>query len=154
MLQLSGLPADAPTPPLSMLTAHKTNSALKDSGSVTTDNPVLNWIVHAARMSVTDVLQSIGMDVPDRERLGWLGDVSQYSEAAMRMLDATAFFENQLRTAHSSKERRRPLFWRPFWTVTEPAPGLLAPLSGILASRRRKPRKNEKKRGKNGRDMA
>ena len=98
MLQLSGLPADAPTPPLSMLTAHKTNSALKDTGSVTTDNPVLNWIVHAARMSVTDVLQSIGMGVPDRERLGWLGDVSQYSEAAMRMLDATAFFENQLRT--------------------------------------------------------
>ena len=98
MLQLSGLPADAPTPPLSMLTAHKTNSALKDTGTVTTDNPVLNWIVHAARMSVTDVLQSIGMDVPDRERLGWLGDVSQYSEAAMRMLDATAFFENQLRT--------------------------------------------------------
>ena len=48
-------------------------------------------------MSVTDVLQSIGMDVPDRERLGWLGDVSQYSEAAMRMLDTTAFFENQLR---------------------------------------------------------
>ena len=75
MLQLSGLPADAPTPPLSMLTAHKTNSALKDTGSVTTDNPVLNWIVHAARMSVTDVLQSIGMDVPDRERLGWLGDL-------------------------------------------------------------------------------
>eukprot|EP01048_Picozoa_sp_COSAG05_P004774 COSAG05_NODE_269_length_12494_cov_9.329326_6_plen_68_part_01 len=48
-------------------------------------------------MSVTDVLQSIGMDVPDRERLGWLGDVSQYSEAAVRMLDSTAFFENQLR---------------------------------------------------------
>ena len=57
-------------------------------------------------------------------------------------------------TDHSSKERRRPLFWQPFWTVTEPAPGLLVPLSGILASRRRKPRKNEKKRGKNGRDMA
>ena len=57
-------------------------------------------------------------------------------------------------TAHSSKERRRPLFWRPFSAVTEPPPGLLVPLSGILASRRRKPRKNEKKRGKNGRDMA
>ena len=50
-------------------------------------------------MSVTDVLQSIGMNVPDRERLGWLGDVSQYSEAAMRMLDTTAFFENQLRAS-------------------------------------------------------
>ena len=154
MLQLSGLPVDAPTPPLSMLTAHKTNSALKDTGSVTTDNPVLNWIVHAARMSVTDVLQSIGMDVPDRERLGWLGDVSQYSEAAMRMLDATAFFENQLRTDHSSKERRRPLFWRPFWTVTQPPPGLLAPLSGFLPSRRRTPRKNGEKSVQNGRDTA
>ena len=57
-------------------------------------------------------------------------------------------------TVHSSKERRRPLFWQPFSAVTEPAPGLLVPLSGILASRRRKPQKNEKKRGKNGRDMA
>ena len=60
----------------------------------------------------------------------------------------------ECRTAHSSKERRRPLFCQPFSTVTEPPPGLLVPLSGILASRRRKPRKNEKKRGKNGRDMA
>ena len=61
---------------------------------------------------------------------------------------------HRISTAHSSKERRRPLFWQPFSAVTEPAPGLLVPLSGILASRRRKPRKNEKKRGKNGRDMA
>ena len=62
--------------------------------------------------------------------------------------------EDTLRTVHSSNERRRPLFWPPFSAVTEPAPGRLVPLSGILASRRRKPRKNEKKRGKNGRDMA
>ena len=95
---LSGLPADMPEPPpLSMLTAHKTNSAVHDTGVVGTDNAVLNGVVHAARMSVTDVLQSIGMDVPDRERLGWLGDVSQYSEAAMRMLDMPAFFESELR---------------------------------------------------------
>ena len=39
--------------------------------------------------------------------------------------------------AHSSKERRRPLLLRPFWTVAEPPPGLLAPRSGFLASRRR-----------------
>eukprot|EP01046_Picozoa_sp_COSAG06_P033493 COSAG06_NODE_3422_length_5370_cov_2.834187_3_plen_670_part_00 len=86
-------------PPLSMLTAHKTNSAVDhDShGLVSTDDWVLNKIYHAATMSTSDVLQSIGMDVPDRERLGWLGDTSQYSEAAMRMFDATAFFENQLR---------------------------------------------------------
>ena len=55
---------------------------------------------------------------------------------------------------YPSRIGRRPLFPRPFLTVAEPAPGLLVPLSGILASRRRKPRKNEKKRGKNGRDMA
>ena len=58
------------------------------------------------------------------------------------------------RTAHSSKERRRPLFWQPFSAVTEPAPGLLVPLSGFLASRRRKQRKNGEKTSKNGRDMA
>ena len=57
-------------------------------------------------------------------------------------------------TAHSSKERRRPLFWQPFWTVAEPAPGLLAPLSGFLTSRRRKQRKNGEKRVQNGRDTA
>ena len=44
-------------------------------------------------------------------------------------------------------------FLRPFSTVTEPAHGLLVPLSGILASRRR-PRKNEKKRSKNGPETA
>ena len=57
-------------------------------------------------------------------------------------------------TVHSSKERRRPLFWQPFWTVTEPAPGLLVPLSGFLASRRREQRKNGEKMRKNGRDTA
>ena len=57
-------------------------------------------------------------------------------------------------TAHSSKERRRPLFCQPFSAVTEPAPGVLVPLSGILASRRRKQRKNGEKTSKNGRDMA
>ena len=57
-------------------------------------------------------------------------------------------------TAHSSKERRRPLFWRPFLTVAEPAPGLLVPLSGFLASRRREQRKNGEKSVQNGRDTA
>ena len=57
-------------------------------------------------------------------------------------------------TVHSSKERRRPLFWPPFWTVTEPAPCPLVPLSGFLASRRREQRKNGEKTSKNGRDMA
>ena len=59
-----------------------------------------------------------------------------------------------LGTVHSSKEWRRPLLLRPFRTVTEPAPGLLAPLSGFLTSRRRKQRKNGEKMRKNGRDTA
>ena len=61
--------------------------------------------------------------------------------------------ERVIGTVHSSKERRRPLFWQPFWTVTEPVPCLLVPLSGFLASRRRKQRKNDGKTSKNGRDM-
>ena len=44
---LSGLPSNANSPPLSMLTAHKTNTAVSDTGSVTMNHPVLNWIVHA-----------------------------------------------------------------------------------------------------------
>ena len=68
--------------------------------------------------------------------------------------EATASSLFGVGTVHSSKERRRPLFWPPFWTVTEPTPCPLVPLSGFLVSRRRKQRKNEKKRGKNGRDMA
>ena len=51
------------------------------------------------------------------------------------------------------KNDGRPLFWRPFWTVTEPAPCPLVPLSGFLASRRREQRKNGEKTSKNGRDM-
>ena len=34
--------------------------------------------------------------------------------------------------------------WQPFWTVTEPPPGLLVPRSGILASRRGKSERTEK----------
>ena len=48
----------------------------------------------------------------------------------------------------------RPLFWQPFWTVTEPVPGLVVPLAGFLASRRRKQRKNGEKTSKNGPDTA
>ena len=57
-------------------------------------------------------------------------------------------------TVHSSIERRRPLFRRPFLTVTEPTPGVLAPLAGFLASRRREQRKDGEKSVKNGRDTA
>ena len=80
-------------------------------------------------MSVTDVLQSIGMDVPDRERLGWLGDVSQYSEAGMRMLDMPAFFEHQLRNEADTAallggwlSSISPLMFRgKFWGKGDPA---------------------------------
>ena len=68
-------------------------------------------------------------------------------DAEMHSLEA-------LRTEPSSKERRRPLFWRPFWTVAETPPCPLVPLSGFLASRRRKQRKNGEKSVKNGRDTA
>ena len=95
-VMVSGLP-NSTAPSLTMLTGLKINSAVMDHGTVKTDHVSLNQLEHASRMSITDVLQSIGMDVPDRERLGWLGDVSQYSEAAMRMLDMAAFFENNLR---------------------------------------------------------
>ena len=57
-------------------------------------------------------------------------------------------------TAHSSKERRRPLLLRPFWTVTELTPGPLLPLAGFQASRRKKQRKNGEKSVKNGRETA
>ena len=53
-------------------------------------------------------------------------------------------------TAHSSKERRRPLFMPPFSTVAEPALGLMVPISRFRAFRRRKQRKNGKQRVKNG----
>ena len=46
------------------------------------------------------------------------------------------------------------LLWPPFWTVTEPAPCLLVPLSGFLAPRRREQRKNGEKTSKNGRETA
>jgi len=46
-----------------------------------------------------------------------------------------------------------PLLSWPFWTVAQPPPCLLVPLAGILASRRRKQRKNGEKTSKNGQDM-
>ena len=42
-------------------------------------------------------------------------------------------------------EGRRPLLLWPFSTVTEPSPGLLVPLSGIRAPRRREQRKKRRK---------
>ena len=53
-------------------------------------------------------------------------------------------------TAHSSKERRRPLFWRPFWTVTEPAPCLLVPLLDSWRQDGENSEKTAKKRAKMG----
>ena len=35
--------------------------------------------------------------------------------------NVTPLLARMFGTVHSSKERRRPLFWQPFWTVTQPA---------------------------------
>ena len=75
-------------------------------------------------------------------------------EVSMQVTGAVQWRFKPPSTVHSSKERRRPLLLRPFWTVTEPAPCPLVPLSGFLASRRREQRKNGEKTSKNGRDMA
>ena len=84
---------------LPMLVAHKTNSAVETvtHAGWRSDSKVLSDELKMMNSSVQDVLQSIGMDVPDRERLGRLGDVSQYSEGALLMADMRSFFENQLR---------------------------------------------------------
>ena len=105
-------------------------------------------LLHAVRATgATNVVLMGGM--------AWSNDLSkwlEYAPFAVDRLHQTGAVWHAC-TAHSSKERRRPLFWQPFSAVTEPAPGLLVPLSGILASRRRKQRKNGEKTSKNGRDM-
>ena len=81
----------------------------------------------------------------DSGKQGWGGGTEIVSEDVPIPNQHAGVIIGKGGTAHSSKERRRPLFWQPFSAVAEQAPCLLVPLSGFLASRRSKQRETAEK---------
>ena len=55
------------------LVCHMTHTNLAEQARFSSDNDVLNGTMRNLKSAAT-VLQSIPMDVPDRERLPWTGD--------------------------------------------------------------------------------
>ena len=115
---------------------------------------ILNTIIEHGSLAGIVVFSGMNMNIQGNCIEGIEGPAIVSSNMDSLTISNNYFESNNIGTAHSSKERRRPLFWRPFWTVAEPAPCPLVPLPGFLASRRRKQRKNGEKTSKNGRETA
>lgn len=78
------------------LVCHMSHTNVPTAASFSSDNDVLDGVFRNLQSAAT-VLQTIPLDVPDRERLPWTGDAGDQAEGLLALFDATAFLENDVR---------------------------------------------------------
>ncbi len=79
------------------LTGIVIGSSPPQSGSFECSNDLTNRIVRATRWSLRDNLYSVMTDCPQRaERQGWLGDAQAFGQAAIYLMDLSAFLTKWL----------------------------------------------------------
>lgn len=64
------------------------------AGEFSAENPLLNRIQSAVRLTFLNNLHSIPTDCPTREKHGWLGDAHLAAETGIFNFDMAAFYEN------------------------------------------------------------
>ena len=87
-LQVTGLPS----PPTSdTITGYAVRGANDAAGSFTSSNPLLNDIHRNINRAIQSNMISIFTDCPDREKLGWLGDMIGIFGSITRNYDISAY---------------------------------------------------------------
>lgn len=94
--QVTGWPGPEP-PTTDSFAALFIHSGVDTAGSLTSDNAVLNALVHNIRFASLSNLMDVPTDCPQRERRGWLGDAQLSAETVIHNVDAAAFYTKFLR---------------------------------------------------------
>ncbi|MFV3073496.1 family 78 glycoside hydrolase catalytic domain [Niveispirillum fermenti] len=92
-IQVEGLTGP---PAHDMLTAEIVHSAVADTGSFASANPLLDRIDAAARASILNNLHGFLTDTPTYEKNGWTGDAQASAGMAVRSLDVARVFTKWL----------------------------------------------------------
>ena len=99
-LQVSGLPAP---PTTETITGFVLRAANESAGSFSSSNALLNDIHKIIDRSIQSNMMSIFTDCPDREKLGWLGDVSVMLGSITRNYSVAAYLRNVVRNMADSQ---------------------------------------------------
>lgn len=93
-VEITGLP----TPPeLDAVTGVAVSSATDDTGSLVTDNPLVDKVVQNTRWSMRSNFMDVPTDCPARdERVGWTGDGQVFASTACWLADVQSFFAKWL----------------------------------------------------------
>lgn len=93
-VEVTGLPEDTP-PNMEMITFINVRSAVEQTGTLSTSDPMFNNVQHNILWGQQTNLMMIPTDCDQRdERLGWTGDSALTSEEALSQFDLGAFFHN------------------------------------------------------------
>ena len=124
-VEVTGLPDDMP-PTMEMLTFINVRSAVEQTGTLSTSDPMFNNVQHNILWGQQTNLMMIPTDCDQRdERLGWTGDSALTSEEALSQFDLGAFFHNWASTRTVQKKTNPPrIYSREHWSVAS------APLGG------------------------
>ena len=88
-LQVTGLPSP---PTADTITGYVVRGANEVAGSFTSSNALLNYIHRIINRAIQSNMISIFTDCPDREKLGWLGDMNGIFGSITRNYDIAAYF--------------------------------------------------------------
>ena len=85
-------------PDMEMVTAINVRSALKQTGTISFSDPMMNNVQHNILWGQQTNLMMVPTDCDQRdERLGWTGDSALASEEALNQFDMGAFYHNWVR---------------------------------------------------------
>ena len=100
-VELTGYPG---VPTLDTIRGRVVHTAVGQTGSFSSSNPLLNRLQSAVVWGQKTNLHSIPTDCPQRnERMGWLGDAHIYAESAIMNFDMAAFYSNYVRTIRDTQ---------------------------------------------------
>lgn len=91
------------TPDEGSFMAHFAHSAVDQTGSLSTNNDLLNDLQYLARFASLSNLYDVPTDCPQRERRGWLGDAQLSCEVTIHNFDMGAFYTKWLRDIQDSQ---------------------------------------------------
>jgi alpha-L-rhamnosidase len=93
-LELSGYPGVPTADKLSALVLH---SALPETGTFECSNPLINQLQHNILWSQKGNFLEIPTDCPQREKMGWTGDIQIYAPTACFLMESAGFLTKWLR---------------------------------------------------------
>ena len=111
-------------PDADMIKAVLVATDIKETGSFTSSDQLLNKMHHISKWTIVDNLHGIPEDCPHREKCGWLGDAHAFCEYALYNYDMYSFYKKYM---EDIKTQMRPVKGHNNPELQFRAPTMIAP---------------------------